>query len=206
MRRHEKQEPSGSNGKADLPNHIRLIQQLIAKHERTIRDFIVRRSGSQVLKRATADDMFQETVAAACASARTFEFRGDGSFVAWISTIARRVIARYAAGVEREPHTFRIKGPESTGVGVYETELTPRGRTPSSLVASRERRAALLDAIRNLSPEYRRVLTLYKIEERSLDEVAEITGREKTATCHLIARAIRKLRETLVDDEHTETA
>ena len=69
MRRHEKQEPSGSNGKADLPKDIRLIQQLIAKHERSIRDLIVRRSGSQVLKRATADDMFQETVAAAYASA-----------------------------------------------------------------------------------------------------------------------------------------
>jgi RNA polymerase sigma factor (sigma-70 family) len=206
MRRYEKQQPSQSQGKVELPKHVRIIQQLIAKHERTIRDFIARRSGPQVLKRATADDMFQETVAAACESARTFEFRSDGSFVAWISTIARRVIARYAAGVEREPHTFRIKRQGSTGAGVYETELGSRGRTPSSLVASQERRAALLEAIRNLPPLYRRVLTLYKIEERPLDEVASIIGREKTATCHLIARAIRKLSETLVDDEHVGPA
>lgn len=188
------------------PMRIRVIQQLIDKHERTIRDFIVRRSGPRVLKRATSEDIFQETVAAACASAASFEFRGDASFVAWISTIARRVIARFAAGVEREPHTFRIKRAESTGVGVYETELTPRGQTPSSLVASRERRAALHEAIRNLPPDYRRVLTLYKIEERSLDEVAEIIGREKTATCHLIARAIRRLRKMMVDYDHTEWA
>jgi RNA polymerase sigma factor (sigma-70 family) len=184
------------------PSQIKLVEELIRKHEGIIRSFIARRSGPAVLKRASIEDLFQETVAAACSSAGSYEYRGDSSFVTWISTIARRAIARCAASGKKEPQTLRIKRPESTGVGVYEMELAPRGRTPSSLVAAQERRAALHDAIRGLPSEHRRVITLYLLEERPLDEVVELTGREKTATCHLLARIMNKLRDTLANDGH----
>lgn len=185
--------------------NVRLIEQLVETHGLTIRRFIARRSGSEVLKRVTIDDLFQETVTAACASAGTFEFRDDGSFVAWISTIARRVIARCATGSRREPYTIRIKRAESTGVGVRESEFAPGGRTPSSLAAAQELETALRAAIRRLPPDYHRVITLYKIEERPLSEVAELMDRTKGATCRLIARAVQQLRMTMVNDEHIES-
>ncbi|MGD2108273.1 MAG: sigma-70 family RNA polymerase sigma factor [Phycisphaerae bacterium] len=187
---------------AMFPQNLKLIEQLVREHEQRIRRFISRRSGPAVLRRATVEDLFQDTVMAAYSSAASFQFQGDSSFLGWISTIARRVIARCAAGGEREPATFRIKRPESTGVGVYETELAPRSRTPSSLVAADERKSALLVAIDQLPPEYRRIVTMYKLEERSLADIATLTGRDKDATCHLIARAYRKLRESLKDDAH----
>ena len=188
-----------------MPARTQLIEQLVDRHESVIRRFISRRSGPAVLKRATVDDLFQETVAAAISSAETFVFQDDGRFVAWVTTIARRVIARSLSDPDGEPTAIRIKRAESSGVGVFETELSHGGRTPSSLAAGRERETVLREAIGRLPEHYRRVLTLYKLEERTLSEVAEEMGRTKTATCRLIARAIGQLRGTLVDHERVES-
>lgn len=183
-----------------------LVAKLVSKHERRIRRFIGRRSGPEVLKRATVDDIFQDTVAAAIASADTFEFHDDDRFVAWITTIARRVIAHCIAYARRGPSTIRIKRAESSGVGVSESELCPGPRTPSSLAAGQEREAAIRSAIGKLPDRYRQVLTLYKLEEKPLAEVAKRMGRTKGATCRLIARAIRHLRRMMADDRGVEPA
>ena len=83
---------------------VRLIEHLLQKHERSIRRVITRRSGLEVLKRATVDDLYQETVTAAIAGAESFVFRDDGSFMAWITTITRRAITRCLAVPEHNPH------------------------------------------------------------------------------------------------------
>jgi RNA polymerase sigma-70 factor (ECF subfamily) len=183
-----------------------LVAKLVSKHERRIRRFIGRRSGPEVLKRATVDDIFQDTVAAAIASADNFVFQDDDRFVAWITTIARRVIAHCVAYARRGPSTIRIKRAESSGVGVPESQLSPGGRTPSSLAAGQEREAAIRKAIGKLPERYSQVLTLYKLEERSLAEVAERMGRSKGATCRLIARAIRQLRRMTADNGRVQSA
>ncbi len=100
--------------------------------------------------------------------------------------------------------TTRIKGAESTGVGINESHLGCGGRTPMSSAASRERKAALRVAIDRLPEDHRRVVTLYRLEERSLSEVAELMGRTKGATCRLLARAVTKLRKLMMDDGHVE--
>ena len=182
---------------------VRLIERLVHRHERPIRLFIGRRAGPEVLKRATIDDLFQETMAEAVGSAESFRFRDDYLFVAWITTVARRVIARSVADPHWGPGTIRIKRAQSSGMGVPEGELSSRGRTPSSLAAVRERYTALRAAIRTLPEHYRRVLTLYKLEELPLAVVAKRMDRTKGATCKLIARAIEQLRESLGGHEVT---
>ena len=110
-----------------FPN-TQLIERLISKHERLVKRFIARRSGFQVLKRSTLEDLYQETVTGAIAGAETFVFHDDRSFMAWISTIARRVIARSVGDPRRAMRTTRIKGAESTGVGINESHLGCGGR------------------------------------------------------------------------------
>ncbi len=175
--------------------NIQLMFGLVEKHQDRIQRFIRARSGPKVLQRATLDDLYQETVTAALQSAEGFVFHDDRRFVAWICTIARRVIARYACDPRGEPTITRIKGPSSTGVGVPETQLYAKNRTPSSVVAGRERSSALADAIRMLPEHYCKALTLYKLEERPLAEVAKTLGRTKGATARLIGRAMHTLRE-----------
>lgn len=65
------------------------------------------------------------------------------------------------------------------------------------MVAVNERKKVLSDAIKTLPEDYRRVLTLYKLQELPLSTVAETIQRTKGATCQLIARAMKLLRYKL---------
>ena len=116
-----------------------------------------------------------------------------------MSTIVRRVIARTAAGNAREPGMIRLKRLNSSGPGVAEDVLSPHGQTPSSIVAGTERADALRAAIAALPEDYRQVLTRYRLEERSLEEVAREMGRTKGATSRLLARAVEALQASFDD-------
>jgi RNA polymerase sigma factor (sigma-70 family) len=175
------------------------VQRLLDRHARAIRKFIGRRSGPELLKRTTVDDLFQETVTAAIQNAGGFVFVDHGRFLCWVYTIARRVMARSLTNATQGPHTLRIRRANSSGVGVPEAELMVPIRTPSSMAATQEHKTALGLAIRTLPEHYRKVITLYKIEQRPLAEVAVELGRSKGATCRLIARAMDMLRKRLPD-------
>jgi RNA polymerase sigma-70 factor (ECF subfamily) len=175
------------------------LKQLIDQHTRAIHRFIGRRSGPELLKRTTVEDLFQETVATALSSADNFVFVDHARFLSWIYTIARRVMSRSLAPARRGVDAIRIRGIASSGVGVCEAELQAPIRTPSSAVAGRERRTALEAAIRDLPEHYRKVITLYRIEEHPLAEVAAAMGRTKGATCRLLARALATLHKRLPD-------
>jgi RNA polymerase sigma factor (sigma-70 family) len=186
-------EPNNSSG-------VQTVEHLLSKHKNEIRRFIGQRSGSVVLQRTTVDDLYQETATAALASAETFEYVGDASFMSWVSTIARRVISHSLRGPQGRASTFRIRGAESSGTGVSETRLYAPNRTPSSAVADSERSGLLVKVLRELPSDYRTVLQLHGIEERPLAEVAARMNRTKSATCMLIARAMAMLREKLRED------
>ncbi len=174
-----------------------IVRDLLAKHAVQIRRLIGRRSGSVVLSKTTVDDLFQETCLAAVASAKTFKFTTEASFVAWTMTIARRVISQVVRDPKNKRFTLRIRRPESTGIGITEANLPQKGHTPSSVVAGGESRAAINVALAGLPEHYRQVLSLYRIEQRPLEEVARRMSRTKGATCRLLARAMVKLRESL---------
>lgn len=180
----------------DSANRL-FVQRLLDRHARAIRKFIGRRSGPELLKRTTVDDLFQETVTAAIQSADNFVFIDHGRFLCWVYTIARRVMARSLSTARQGPNTIRIRRASSSGVGVPEAELLAHTRTPSSMAATRERKTALVAAMQTLPAHYRKVITLYKIEQRPLAEVAAEMGRTKGATCRLIARAMETLRKGL---------
>lgn len=190
---------SGSNGARSIApsengGSVGTVAALLAKHERTIRRYVSRRSGPMVLRKATAEDIFQETVAFAVANAGTFVFADDRSFLAWIFTIVRRVISGLFRSYGGRVATQRIKGAFSTGVGVQEDELDAHGRTPSSFAAHDERTVALRDGIASLPPLQREVVTLHKIEQLTLAEVARRIGRTEGHTCRIAAEAMRILR------------
>ena len=175
------------------------VQRLLDRHARAIRKFIGRRSGPELLKRTTVDDLFQETVATVIQSADNFVFVDNSRFLCWVYTIARRVMARSLSSARNGPNTIRICRASSSGGGVPEAELMAHTRTPSSMAATRERKTALVRAMQLLPAHYRKVITLYKIEQRPLAEVAAEMNRTKGATCRLIARAMEMLRKGMPD-------
>ncbi len=176
-----------------------MVDQLLAKHERQIRRFLARRSGPLVLRRVTLDDLFQETAAAAIASAHTVAFENDAHFFAWVMTIARRVINGTLTRQGRTPRSVRLRRAQSSGIGIPESELVSPRRTPSSSAAGREHTTRLCEAIDKLPDHYRCVITLYKLDELALADVAQQLGKTKGATCRLVARALKQLRSVLVE-------
>lgn len=166
------------------------ISDLLRRFERQIRRHIERQSG-----RAGLDDVFQETVAAALAGAERFEYRGDGQFLAWIYTISRRVMLQNSRKTAR--NSMRLCRSLSNSPGAAELSLAQQGDTPSSMAARLESCHKLAEAIHALPQAYREVIMLYRIEDRPLGEVAQILGKSKSATCHLLARAMAVLNEKL---------
>jgi len=181
------------------PSSVAEVERLIVKHQRQIRGIISRRSGPQVLRRTTVNDLYQETVARAIASAATFVYDGDARFLAWMGTIVRRVVGRALNQQDNKIHTVRIKRTQSTGVGVTDAELPSTCRSPSSVAAGLERSDRLARALRNLPEHYREVIRLYKLEQLPLREVAARLGRTPGATCQLLQRALQQLREVLTE-------
>lgn len=180
-------------------NGSRVVLQLITKHEGYIRRLIVGRSGPAVLKLTTPDDIFQQTVtlAVSLGEANKFTYSNDTGFLRWISTLARRTISSVLGDRAAQLNSVRIKGAESTGVGVSEDNLRDPARSPSSFVAGREQVAKLRAELRELPEHYQRVLTLYLLEGRSLPEVAQAMERTKGAVCRLVARAVSQLRDAM---------
>ncbi len=177
------------------------LDQLIRTHERDIRKIINGRSGARLLRVATQEDLFQETVSTALASRASFKYVDKKSFLAWMTTIARRTICRVLPDRTRQLEATRIRGVFSSGDGISEDELPAGIRTPSSVVAFVERENWLERAIQDLPEHYGVALRLYKIEERSLAEVARRLDRSKVATCVIVTRALEHLRRAADDDE-----
>jgi RNA polymerase sigma factor (sigma-70 family) len=173
------------------------LQVLITRHEPWIRQFIARRSGPEVLRWTTVDDLYQETIATALDSSQLLVFGDDRRFQAWIGVIAARVVGRSLRDRERRAMTIRLKRGESSSVGFPETRVFANIPTPSSVAACSERSRAVRQAIESLPERYGKVLALYKLEEKPLDDVAAVMGSTRGATARLIARALRLLRRRL---------
>ncbi len=182
-----------------IPNaaNVQLIEQHFCEERDAIRRFIRRRAGADILARTSVDDICQETLAQALASAPKFVFRGEKPFRAWIRTIARRTIAESIYQSKRCPAEVPIRRQSSTGIGVPERHLLSKNRTPSSVVARNEHQNRLKQAMLELPEHYRNVLVLYRLEGHTLAEVAERIGRTTGATVQLIRRANRLLSKKL---------
>ena len=176
-----------------------MVEGLLNRNERYIRRFLAARSGPLILGRTTLDDLFQETAAAAVKGARTLVFENDAHFVAWVSTVARRVINAVLTQQRRNPNSVRIRHGQSSGIGIRESQLISPRRSPSSSVAGRESLTRLHNAIDRLPSEYRSVIRLYTLGGLTMSEVAKRLGKSNGAAFMMLARAMNKLRNAMIE-------
>lgn len=142
-----------------------------------------------------AEDAAQEAFVTAYRALGTW--RGEGPFGAWVSRIAVRVALRQVA--KRRPVTW-IDPTDSTDAGDGGS-LAGLASGPSADPLGRalrgERDSAIRDAVARLDEPYREVVALRFFGERSLDEIATLTGRPiGTVKTHLY-RGLNRLRDRL---------
>jgi RNA polymerase sigma-70 factor (ECF subfamily) len=136
--------------------------------------YVARRVGS----REEAEDITSDVFHHALAHLKNFEWRGS-PFGAWLIRIAANRITDH----------WRVSGRQSA-------DPVPDVAAESALDQV-EQRAALLQLVRGLPEDQRRVLVLRFVEEKSIGEIARELGKSEGAVKQLQFRALEKLRASV---------
>jgi RNA polymerase sigma-70 factor (ECF subfamily) len=124
-------------------------------------------------------------------TAQTFEallegvggFRGDGSFAAWLTIIARNLVVSH----------YRARRPELSLE--YAADLSAASPPTEEVVGNRLQLESVLSALELLSPEHAEVIRLRIFGELSTAETAQVMHRSEAAVKMLLYRALRDLRK-----------
>ncbi len=148
-----------------------------------------------------ADDVMQVSYLEAYLRIDRFTPKGSKAFLAWLRQIAQNNLRDAIKALKcekRPPPSKRIAPPvgDEAILLLYHL-LGATNTTPSSVVARREAKSSLETALRELPPDYARVVRLHDLEGLSGPEVAAATGRSRGAIFMLRARALERLRELL---------
>jgi RNA polymerase sigma-70 factor (ECF subfamily) len=137
-----------------------------------------------------AEDIAQEAFVSAYRSLATW--RADGPFGAWLARIAVRLAVRQLG---RRRSVAWVRPIEGTPAEERFTSLPAHPRTePEHVALSAERAAATRRAVAALGEPYREVVALRFFGERSLDEIAILTGRPLSTVKTHLRRGLLRLR------------
>jgi RNA polymerase sigma-70 factor (ECF subfamily) len=159
--------------------------ELVSRHKGTV----LRRAARFARNHADLEDLGQETFLRAYRDLRSF--RGDAPFGHWLSRIAVRVC--YDALRKRRGEEKDV----SLEVLAYPLADPSTGNGTSAQLA----RIVLDRAMSRLKPEDRLVITLYELEDRSVREVAELTGWSETRVKVRAFRARQALKRWIGGDD-----
>lgn len=141
--------------------------------------------------RHEAEDAAQEAFVIAYRSLATW--RGEGAFGAWIARIAVRIALRQAA--KRRTVTWI----DPVGAPEVEQRLAGTAPDPAAIALRSERAEAIRAAVARLDEPYRETVALRFFGERSLNEIADETGRPLGTVKTHLHRGLQRLRASLGD-------
>jgi RNA polymerase sigma-70 factor (ECF subfamily) len=153
------------------------VAELYQRHVRRIYRYVLARVGTI----HDAEDLTAETFSAFMSSLHNY--RGQGSFAAWLTVIARNMVANH----------YRARRTEvSLDVANDTPDFLP---LTDEIVSKRLQLASVLAALDRLPAEYAEVVRLRIFGELSTSETAEVLGKSEGAVKMLLHRALRDLRK-----------
>ena len=147
------------------------------------------RLGPNAQQAIDPEDVLQASFVRALGSMQRFEWRGNESFRRWLESIAIHVTLDAVRHQGRKT-VLRI-----------DRDLTGDGSSPSKGIRRRERLDRLEVSMKALSPDYRTVLRLSRMDGLSIKEIADQIGRSESAVKNLLLRATKQLRKSFGDTE-----
>ena len=164
------------------------FDELLERHTDRLRSWIRSRLGAKLRRNVEVEDLLQDTHLRAFRSLDRFTWNQEDSFYRWLCTIAQHLI--WSASQKRSSNDIRlIADPPASGV------------SPSRHMQRKERLERLDEALHSLNPEEREAVQLARIEGLKVKEVAKRMKRPEPTVKSLIARSLRKLRESFGDTE-----
>jgi RNA polymerase sigma-70 factor, ECF subfamily len=143
-----------------------------------------------------AEDVAQETFVIAYRSLATW--RGGGPFGAWLARIAVRLAVRELR--RRKNVSWIGASPAGRDDGALSNVPAGPRLQPEHAVVAAEDDVAVRRAVAGLGEPYREVVALRFFAERSLDEIAALTGRPLGTVKTHLRRGLLRLRERLADE------
>lgn len=156
-----------------------LIADLYRDYHRPLLAFVLRLTGGD---HPLAEDVVQETMVRAWRSASTLSPQAE-SVMPWLATVARRVVIDLWRRRDVRPPEF--------GEGALEEQFTP-DETDAVLYG-----VAVADAMRSLSPAHREALTETVLQDRTVNEAAEVLDIPVGTVKSRVYYALRALRVVL---------
>jgi RNA polymerase sigma-70 factor (ECF subfamily) len=174
------------------------LSQLLLIHYDGLRRHISRRIADDLQGLLREDDVLQQTFVRAAQTIGTFQPRHEGSFRAWLKTIAENLVKDAAKRRRRERRAPDPRGHrKATGddsVAAVVDRIAADSTTPSGRAQRRENIRCMRAALASLPPDQREVIQRYYIEGQSLERIAEATDRTKDAVRGICYRARKNLR------------
>ncbi len=147
-----------------------------------------------------AEDVAQEAFVIAYRSLATW--RSEGPFGAWLARIGVRLAIRRARGRRAVvridvPRDGTAASRDAHGAGVRELQAPLERHDPAVVVTGAERAAELRRAVARLGEPHGEVVALRFFGERSLAEIAEMTGRPLNTVKTHLRRGLLRLRDDI---------
>ncbi len=166
-----------------------------------VRERIAPKIGTQWAGLIEADDVMQVTYLETFVQFGRITIKDERSFTAWLTRVAennlRDAIRAFGRAKRPDPRK-RVTGPvnDESYVGLVEV-LGVTTTTPSRVAARREAVSIMDRVLAKLPVEYARVVRLYDLECKPIEEVSRELGRSTGACYMLRARAHDALREAM---------
>ncbi len=166
---------------------------LYDRYSRRLAVLVHCRLGPELRESLEIEDVLQEVFLRAHRDLGDFQYRGPGSFMRWLASIAQHVIidlARYHGREQRRAaETVRLRSDSNPGGPDPEDS-----RTPSRILRQKEEVGLLLAGLEALPEDYREAILLAKVEGLSMAEMAVRMGRSRDAVAVLLCRALQRIR------------
>jgi RNA polymerase sigma-70 factor (ECF subfamily) len=179
------------------------LEQLLCAHLSPLERYIEPKIPANVRRHLGTEDLLQEILAEAFRGIQHFEYRGDGSFLAWLRAIADhrladelRRLGRKKRGGDRQ-QLLPADGSRSGSVTTLLDWLYEDSHLPEHSVARREAERAIHVALAGLPEDQRQAVRGNILQEKSIEEVALEMGRTGNAVRGLVHRGKKNLAEAM---------
>ena len=175
------------------------IEQLLLSHYSPLQQYVERKIPDRARRHFTAEDILQLVFSQVFRDIIRFESRGDGSFFAWLRTIADHRLIDALRKIDRGGvHHLSVAQFRDAGSIVELIDIVCQdSESPSKHVRKQEAARAMQIAIAGLPEDQKEVIRLHCLEQRPVEEIARETGRTEAAVRGLVHRGKKNLRNAM---------